>query len=88
MKRRTGQLTDEEREELRSTPIIIGGGPNGGGLLVPPQGLTPEEWRERHGGVRQPATPEESAESGRDVGDDVPKRPRRGRPRGNPLTRG
>ncbi len=47
MKRRTGQLTDEERQELRSTLIFIGGEePNTRPLVVPPQAETAEEWVE------------------------------------------
>ncbi len=54
MKARAGLLTDEERKELRSTPIFVGGEEPGSGALVVYPPMTEEEWVAEFGGVRRP----------------------------------
>ncbi len=51
MKARAGLLTDEEREELRSTPILIGGDEPGTKPLVVFPAMTQEEWEAEFGGL-------------------------------------
>ncbi len=74
MKARTGRLTDEEAQELRSTPILIGGEEPGTGVLVVYPAMTTEEWEKEYGGRTHPTTPEGWAERTREIlGDDAPE---------------
>ncbi len=56
MKSRAGLLNDAERDELRSTPILIGG-EDGGGVLVVYAPMTVEEWEAEHADARLPDSP-------------------------------
>ena len=71
MKSRAGRLTDAERDELHSTPILIGG-EDGGGVLVVGAAMTPEQWETTYCHARHPTTREGWAERTREIlGDDA-----------------
>ncbi len=53
MKARAGLLTDEEREELRRTPLLIGGDEPGTKPLVVYPPMTQEEWEAEYSGLRR-----------------------------------
>ncbi len=57
MKQIVGTLTDEEAQELRSTPIFVGGEEPGSGALVVYPPMTPEEWEAEFADARLPDSP-------------------------------